>query len=37
MLKIKITLRREAGKESPQVYNIRIIYKPYGTEDLQKT
>jgi len=35
MLKIKITLRREAGKESPQVYNIRIIYKPYGTEDLQ--
>ena len=35
ILRIKITLSREEGKESPIVYNLKVIYKPEGFEDVQ--
>ena len=34
MLRVKITLGREEGKESPILYNFRVIYKPEGVEDI---
>lgn len=35
ILRVKITLKREVDKESPVVYNFKVIYKPEGYEDIQ--